>query len=160
MTAGANAIAEEVKARWAEQRKVKKETHAASKPSDGQGYRVRLSSQGRRCLYRDGILVATNLATSSDVDYAKKRDVALLEAKAWHRHMPKTGPGDAWKRLRGFLTQYELKRSHLYPIMRRVLGRKRDLRDGRQLPLLIRVPQPDAPGAPLTILRVLRGGKT
>jgi len=103
--------------------------------SDWRGYRVRLSSTGKRCLYRDGILVATNLATSSCVDYAKKKDLAYREALAWHATLAPGGPASTWERLRAFLGQYELKKAHLYPIMRRVLGRLRDLKDGRQLSL-------------------------
>jgi hypothetical protein len=101
--------------------------------SDWQGYRVRLSPQGRRCLYKDGKLIATNLETSSCVEYAKKKDVAYREALAWHRSLAPGGPASTWKRLRAFLAQYELKRGHLYPILRRILGRMRDLKDGRQL---------------------------
>jgi hypothetical protein len=103
--------------------------------SDWQGYRVRLSPQGRRCLYRDGKLIATNLETSSCVEYAKMRDTAYREALAWHRSLAPGGPASTWKRLRAFLGQYELKRGHLYPILRRILGRMRDLKDGRQLSL-------------------------
>jgi hypothetical protein len=110
-------------------------TRSANEGASTEGYKVRLSATGSRCLYRDGRLLATNLATSSCVDYAIKRDTAYREALAWHKALAPGGAASTWKRLRAFLGQYELKKAHLYPVMRRILGRMRDLRDGRQLSL-------------------------
>jgi hypothetical protein len=102
---------------------------------DSPRYKCFFSPMGSRCLRRDDTVVAIGLRTESDVRYAIQKDRAFLEGGAWHRGMPKASPEATWKRLRGFLQRYELRRAHLYPVMRKILGRLRDLQDPRQLSL-------------------------
>jgi hypothetical protein len=102
---------------------------------------------GTRCLRRgpSGPIIAQDLRTEADLEQAIEDDKALL-ALLRYAHLPTDfygGPWEQWKHHRAFVATHfpHVSKATRYRIVRRALGRLRDMKDARQLSFVDDGPQ-------------------